>query len=211
LNTIRNQLEFIDDVNILYSGGDDVFAVGRWDKLILFAEQIRNDFREFVGRNDISISGGITMVREKYPIAKAAELAGDAEKSAKKYSDNDKKKNALNMFGENISWDKEFDLVKCWKIKFVDMCRGYNMPRSILHKIMEFASMKKRGDISFAWNTIYYLTRFEEGKEDVIKDFCQQLQKKLFDLTPPCRNYELIAVAARWAELETRKNRNNNI
>ncbi|KAA6316006.1 hypothetical protein EZS27_033624, partial [termite gut metagenome] len=180
LNMIRNQPEFKDDVNILYSGGDDVFAVGRWDKLVLFAEQIRNDFREFVGRNDISISGGITIVGEKYPIAKAAELAGDAEKNAKNY--NDKKKNALNMFGENISWDKEFDLVKDWKTQFI-VCIEHGMPRSILHKIMEFASMKKRGNISFAWNTIYYLTRFEEGKKDIIKDFCQQLQKKFFFLS----------------------------
>ena len=111
LNTIREKYK--DDVNILYSGGDDVFAIGRWDKLIEFAADIRKDFAFFVGRNDISISGGIAIVGENYPIAKAAELAGDAEDKAKK--DNGAKKNSFNMFGETISWHKEFDYIVEYK------------------------------------------------------------------------------------------------
>ena len=68
LNTIRNSADFKNDVNIIYSGGDDVFAVGRWDKLISFAHKIRLEFERFVGRPDISISGGIAIVGEKFPI-----------------------------------------------------------------------------------------------------------------------------------------------
>lgn len=83
MNTIRNSDTFEDDVNILYSGGDDMFVVGRWDKLIKFAYEIRRKFEKLVGRSDISISGGIAMAGEKFSIAKAAELAGEAEHNAK--------------------------------------------------------------------------------------------------------------------------------
>src|SRR5690554_8003189 len=72
LNTIRNQDKFKDWVNILYSGGDDVFAIGRWDKTIEFAIEVRNEFKRFVGnREDITLSAGIAIVGGKYPIAKA--------------------------------------------------------------------------------------------------------------------------------------------
>lgn len=204
LNTIRKRDNFINDVNIIYSGGDDVFAVGKWNKLIEFAEAIRRDFKKFVGRNDISISGGIAIVGDKFPIAKAAEMAGDAESAAKKFGP---EKNAFNMFGETISWGKEFEFVKDYKSQFVELCdeKGENMPRSILHRIMTFADMKKRGEISYVWNTAYFLKRFSSGKSDKIKSFCRNLSTELIELP---RNYELIALAARWTELELKK-RNN--
>lgn len=201
LNTIRKKYK--DDVNILYSGGDDVFAVGRWNKLIEFAADVRKDFASFVGRNDISISGGIAIVSENYPIAKAAELAGEAEDRAKK--DNGAKKNAFNLFGETISWKDDFGYVEDYKKEFVKLCgeREGNMPRSILHKVMTFADMKKRNQISYIWNTAYFLKRFTSGKPEGVKRFCDKLLKELLR-TP--RNYELMAVAARWAELELKEN-----
>ena len=200
LNTIREKYK--DDVNILYSGGDDVFAVGRWDKLIEFAADIRKNFAKFVGREDISISGGIAIVGDKFPIAKAAELAGDAEHNAKS---NSEAKNAFNMFGETISWKDDFGYVERYKKEFVELCgeRGGNMPRSILHKIMTFTDMKKRNEISYIWNTAYFLKRFTSGKSEAVKLFCDKLQKELLR---DSRNYEKMSVAARWAELELKEN-----
>jgi CRISPR-associated protein Csm1 len=200
LNTIRNKDDFKDDVNILYSGGDDIFAVGKWDKLILFAKQVRENFNKFVGRNDISISGGITIVGDKYPIAKAAELAGDAEDAAKKF--NNGAKDAFNIFGQTVSWKSEFDLVLQWKKDFVEKCSIEKMPRSILHKLMTFAEMKNRGELKYVWHTVYYLKRFSErGNGEIIKPFCEKLKTTILS---DSRMYDLIAIAARWAELELR-------
>jgi CRISPR-associated protein Csm1 len=220
LNTIRNKDCYKDDVNILYSGGDDVFAVGKWDKLILFAEAIRRDFARFVGRDDISISGGIVFVGEKYPISKAAALAGDAEDHAKQYNRNKFPKNAFNLFGENISWnykvsavedgfikieefDKkdcigEFGFVKWYMERFVSLCNEEKMPRSILHRLMILCNHMREGDLSYIWHTAYFLKRFSEQKSDKIKNECKILQVILCNK----RNYELVAIAARWAELK---------
>jgi CRISPR-associated protein Csm1 len=210
LNTIREKYK--DDVNILYSGGDDVFAVGRWDKLIEFAADIRKDFAKFVGREDISISGGIAIVGDKFPIAKAAELAGEAEHNAKS---NSEAKNAFNMFGETISWKNDFGYVERYKKEFVDLIKNENLSKGILHKIKTYALMikdnkekEKRGDrknMSYLWHTSYYLSRYMEShkKNQSVYDFCKNLRdRELLDT----RKYELMAVAARWAELELKEN-----
>ncbi len=205
LNTIREKEQFRDDVNILYSGGDDLFAVGKWDKLILFAETIRKEFARFVGRNDISISGGIVLVRNKYPISKAATLASDAEDLAKRFSKNGVEvKNALNLFGENVSWENEFDFVKEYKSRFVNLIQNEKMSHSILHRLMLLCQKMKDERVSYLWQTAYFLKRFADNKNDKIKEFCKQLQTDVLEK----RKYELIAIAARWAELELRFSNN---
>ncbi len=201
INTIRESKEFCNDVSILYSGGDDVFAIGRWDKTILFAEDLRDEFRLLTGREDISISGGVVIVKPKFPIAKAAELAGEAEEEAKQFGNG--AKNAFNLFGESVSWKDEFEFVKKAKAEMLALCeQPYNMPRSILHRIMLYADMKKHGDIKYLWHSAYYLKRFAEGKNTEIVDFCRHLQTNLFK---PARNLDLYSIAARWAELDLRE------
>lgn len=217
LNTIREKYK--DDVNILYSGGDDVFAIGKWDRLIDFAEDIRKSFHKFVGREDISISGGITLVDEKFPIAKAAQMAGEAEDAAKKYKNS--AKNAFNMFGESILWtEEEFGYVKNYKNQFVELIDNQNMSRGILHKLMIYAEMvktntqieenlkngiddKRKTNMSYLWHTAYYLTRYikQYDKNSEIKNFCTDLRDKQLSNT---ENYRLISLAARWAELTLR-------
>lgn len=196
-------------LNIVYAGGDDIFVVGRWDKVIEFADDVQKEFKDYCQNvlkdESLSISGGIAIVNKKFPIAKAAEMAGDAEDAAKKY--NNGQKNAFNMFGESVSWmENEFDYLEIKKNKMVELCsEPTNMPRSILHKLMVFNEMRLRGEISYIWNTAYFLKRFSAGKKEVIKQFCDSIQKDLFDTKRGGENYRLLALAARWAELELRE------
>lgn len=237
LNTIREKDIYRDFVNILYSGGDDVFAVGRWDKLIPFAEEIRNEFRKFVGRDDISISGGISIVGQKFPIAKAAQMAGEAEKNAKEYRDN--QKNAFSMFGEVVSWNDEVpdfsnisleDLLE-WVTSNYKICSEYAfvkanktilsqlisdnvISKALLHKLMLWYFERNEGNLSYYWHTAYYLNRFVERRKeynDIIKNFFRTtmvniLYSSKFDKSNERDYYRLMAVAARWAELELRFN-----
>ena len=210
------QERYKEHLNIVYAGGDDIFVVGRWDKVIDFAAEVKTQFSEYCNKElhdtTLSISGGIAIVNAKLPIAKAAELAGEAEDAAKKY--NGGAKNAFNMFGESVSWRHEFVKVEEWKKDMVNLCsEPTKMPRSMLHKLMLFNDMRKRGEISYIWNTAYFLKRFStDKKNDEIKAFCDKVQKELFDTQQGNNNYRLIALAARWAELELReiKDSNNN-
>ena len=213
---IQQKAEFRPHLNIIYAGGDDLFVVGRWDKVIDFAERIHRETKSRFGNDGISISGGIAVVQPKFPIAKAAELAGDAESAAKQFRDGEK--NAFCMLGKTVSWSQEFDYVKSFKQQFVSLIKDYNLSKGILHKLMLYSSiadrnklLRKEGkaeDFSYIWHISYYLTRFMKRYESneshrAVCDFCRSLRDKEIDYRNG-RRLELIALAARWAELELR-------
>lgn len=216
LNTIRNSEQYRDWVNILYSGGDDVFAIGRWDRLLSFAHEVRKEFRAFTGREDITISAGMVVVNNKFPISKAALMADEAEKKAKnlnKIEGAKPPKNAICIFGEAVSWQHEFDYVKEWKELFVSVTKREKLPKSLLHRVMNYSIRKKeridfrkkfehdRPDFSYKWQSAYYLKRFmSRYQSPEIRSLLEKLQIELF--TKPERVYDLLGVAARWAELE---------
>lgn len=217
---MQQESAFRDYLNLIYAGGDDLFIVGRWDKVIDFAERIHKETEKRFHDDGISISGGIAIVNPKFPIAKAAELAGEAEDAAKSFKGVDgQEKNAFHMLGKTISWEKEFAYVKDYQQKFVDLIKKYDLSKSILHKIMLYSSIadmnkvrRKQGkaeDFSYIWHISYYLTRYMKRYDcQEVKDFCKTLKDKELtsnkdkELTSKNgRNLELIALAARWAEL----------
>ena len=196
-------------VNIVYAGGDDLFAIGKWNSVIDFAAEVQKLFATHFNDTGITISGGISIVGPKFPISKSAELAGVAEETAKNF--NGGEKNAFCLFGEAISWNTEFDYVREYKDKFIEMIhRG--LSKGLLHQIIRYSSIVRqnrqiecgeyegRKDLSYLWHTSYYMTRYIDrcGSDDVIKSFCKDLRdRQLIN----ARRYELLSVAARWAEL----------
>jgi CRISPR-associated protein Csm1 len=215
LNIIRDEKEFRDWVNILYSGGDDLFIVGRWDKVILFAEQVQKRFKQFTGRDDITISGGMVMVGRKFPIAKAADMAGEAEKSAKNYGEG-KLKNAFCFLGQTVSWNNEFALVKLLKdtlMSFMTEQGGIQpLSKALLHQIMRFKAMKDDNDLKYLWLSAYYFKRYKEryckNKNTEAEEFINNITMKIVDgdsgyhIDTGGRYLDLLALAARWCELE---------
>ena len=215
---IQREPAFKPYLNIIYAGGDDLFVVGRWDKVIDFAERIHQETKDRFGSDDISISGGIAVVQPKFPIAKAAELAGEAEDAAKHFHDGEK--NAFCMLGKTVSWNQEFDYVKSFKQQFVSLIKDFDLSKGILHKLMLYSSIADRNklrrkegkaeDFSYIWHISYYLTRFMKRYEanTAVCDFCQSLRDKEIDYRNG-RKLELIALAARWAELILKDEINN--
>lgn len=194
------------ELTIVYAGGDDIFVVGHWNRVIDFAAQVQAKFEKYFDGDGITLSGGVAVVRPKFPISKAAELAGEAEDASKHFGFDGRykqyQKNAFTFLGTTVSWNKEFDEVLQLKNKFRDYCLYYNMPRSILHRLMILNDLCQRGEMKYMWNTAYFLKRFSEGKNNEVKKLCNELK---VGLTSP-RKYQLTALAARWAELELKNN-----
>lgn len=67
---------------IVYSGGDDVFAVGAWHHIVEFAVDLNNCFKKFTS-NRMTLSAGIGFFHDKFPIYQMAQLAGKLEEFAK--------------------------------------------------------------------------------------------------------------------------------
>ena len=70
------------EVSVVYSGGDDVFLIGAWNHVIQAAQRIHEQFAAFSG-GSLTLSGGIGMYREKYPIRLAADETAELEQRAK--------------------------------------------------------------------------------------------------------------------------------
>lgn len=147
LNEIwKEDEEFKNYTQIIYSGGDDLFIIGRWDLTIAFAERIKEDFTAFTCGGGLTISGGIAIITDKYPILKAGMMASEAEHKAKSHElkggENKEafSKNSITLLGKPLHWDTEYLLVKKLKddlLKYLSKDREerVGIPRSLLGKI----------------------------------------------------------------------------
>lgn len=217
IRLIQQKPAFRDYLNIIYAGGDDLFVIGRWDKVIEFAETVHQVFDSEFGKEGITVSGGIVVINPKFPISKAATSAGEAEDAAKQFREGEK--NAICFLGKTVSWKDEYNYVKSYQQQFVSLIDNYGLSKGLLHKLMLYASIAEQNkvrrregkaeDFSYIWHISYYLTRFVNRYKtnDEVCAFCRHLRDKELDYKSP-RCLELIALAARWAELILKDNNN---
>lgn len=229
MNTLLQSKEYKDRIYPIFSGGDDFFVVGAWNKIFEFAFTLRNDFNEFVCQHPgITLSASLLVVDESYPITQIARLAEERLEDAKNRSDlksNIKIKNAISVFDTVLSWEDFYEAKKLKeKIKQIIEWNGNN--RAIINKIQKsssgFAGIQKDAlfnkVIKFykVWRLNYYLRDFanisrknpnKEKIESTIEEIVRQYENLFFEAFKGNQtSIQIFPVAARWAELETRKN-----
>ena len=152
------------DVNLVYSGGDDLLLVGTWDSALETAYQIQKDFTAFTGANNsLSLSGGLIIADEKMAFYKLADLAGDAEDKAK-----DDGRNRLCLFNMSFPWERiknssdvsVHHLVSLF-LKGVSWSKQRARPeafsRSFLQKLLLLAQKYRINEDLWIFPKIYYL------------------------------------------------------
>lgn len=86
----------------IYAGGDDLFVSGSWNEVVEFAFDVYQSFRAYTGYNpDITLSGGISLAAEKFPLYQAASESGEAEDQAKGNG-----RDSLGLFGTTFKWNQ---------------------------------------------------------------------------------------------------------
>lgn len=222
LNTIWRETD-PERAFIIYSGGDDVFIVGRWDTTIALAKRIRNDFREFSCYNrEFSLSGGIAIVSPKFPIMKGADESDTEEKNAKNHNCAGKSKNSISFMDMPLNWDCEFDAVETLKTQIVELLKSGALPKSFVSKVMSHYANSEMTNHSIGkaktyWMLTYDLSRMKnrytpkvnEMIDNCIKEVCNKSNSTLNgnNLITDYHPLELWAFAARWAELEFRSDK----
>ncbi|NUQ82512.1 MAG: type III-A CRISPR-associated protein Cas10/Csm1 [Bacteroidetes bacterium] len=220
INTIIQEPDYRYDIYTVFSGGDDFFAVGAWDRLFSFATRIRSDFKEFTGNHPgITLSAGLLLVDDKFPVKRFAHLADEALDEAKSRQDaaGNLVKNAISVFGYTLSWD-EFDEARQLKDDILNLVKQ-KKARSVIGKLLLFSreleplrrgNRKSHIPLPRLWRLAYSF-RETAGKDtdspgkkqtdQLIEKINQIVFKRLKGQdTEPM----LVAVAARWAEFESR-------
>ncbi len=97
------------DSYTVFAGGDDLFLVGHWETMLAGVQDIEQQFRRFVGQHpDITLSAGIAMVKERYPLAHAAREAERHLEHAKQRSALERRdgsnRNQIALLGDLLTW-----------------------------------------------------------------------------------------------------------
>jgi CRISPR-associated protein Csm1 len=218
LNRIRE--EYQNDSIILYSGGDDVFVLGHWEKVLDMAQKIREEFRAFSGRRELGLSGGMVLVGGKYPIAKSAAMAGEEEDIAKAHVADKRQKDAFSVFGTAFRWETEWQIAYQEVLPFLMLhMENGNFSMNLIQKLFYFLGQQtgrfynEMGNEkkNWLWQSAYTFKRAKgkNGKTDK-NDAIDVLYK--FFLSREFKNVKFDAkqfeALLRIAQLLNRKNNN---
>ena len=194
------------NIVLVYSGGDDVFAIGTWNDIIEFSVDLRTAFKEF-SSDRVTLSAGIGFFDENYPIFQMAQKTGELEKIAKSYNENEigkTTKDAIALFGVEkndklnhvYKWDDFIGKVLNEKYKylksrinlkeneetekvFVGKSKWYSLMNLIRSQFEEKENEKHRIDIArFAY--IIARIKYDKQNERQEKNYLD-LKKQLFE------------------------------
>ncbi|MGE0084729.1 MAG: type III-A CRISPR-associated protein Cas10/Csm1 [Desulfococcaceae bacterium] len=93
---------YFRDVYTVFAGGDDLFLIGPWNRIIDLCVEIRKEFDLYVCKNpDIHFSGGISFHKAHTPIDHMAAAAESELEKSKSCEGKDR----LTLFGETVRWE----------------------------------------------------------------------------------------------------------
>ncbi len=234
INTLLENYK--ESIYTIFSGGDDTFIVGAYDKIMEFANEFREKFRDFTCNNTkYSFSASIVLIDPKQSVVNFAEVAEDMLDKAKNFSDD---KDKIVIMEEVFSWEEyKFILYLQEKIKIL-VIKTKN--RAILDKMMKSTKgfdriLKERGKMQRelkTWRFSYYLRNIvkdnREEVEEIIKFyetfvFKTKISKESFEINDKIfekyfkgsnimngieiRNPMALPIAVRIADFKTREKR----
>lgn len=92
----------------VFAGGDDLFLIGPWNRVIELAIHINTTFKEYVcGNPEINLSAGLCLQKPHVPLDHLAEAVETALAQSKAGG-----RNCLTLFDETVTWPEMEDLLK---------------------------------------------------------------------------------------------------
>lgn len=220
-----------DRLYLIYAGGDDLFIVGAWSVLPELAKQIRDDFRRFVGGDHVTLSGGIAIEHQKFPLYQLANDAKHAlDDQAKEFTrpNGGHPKDALCFLQTATGWERVEEVAN-WKDRLIGMLNPEDdiaaLPQGFLARLKEISvlysengthkhKLQRQEKITleqmeemvhydkWQWRLAYQLSRFGERYKDH-KDTIDELQRAIMRERDGL--ISSLHVLARWTALLTRE------
>ncbi|HRG77325.1 MAG TPA: hypothetical protein PLX69_22390, partial [Leptospiraceae bacterium] len=142
---IQNNEEYNSSIYTVFAGGDDLFLIGSYTKLLDFIQKLQEEFKkEFSDK--LTFSAGFSLTKPRTPIQVGATKAEQELKSSKEYAigtgENKKEKNAISIFGTTMSWTEYKEVLVYIReiIKFIES----GLPVSFLYRLLHFYKENKR-------------------------------------------------------------------
>ena len=222
----------VDKIYAMYSGGDDLFIVGAWDALPHLAHDIRMEFSRFVAENPtLTLSAGISLATEKFPLYQAARQAERAEEAAKNFTrPKGRDKDALAFLGQVLGWE-QYNAVWDRVAQLGAWIDARTIKRSLIQTLRAIDGEYRHGLSRqqrrraagrggqagqfyygpWMWKLVYQLSRVAQqarrtGNEDVAL-WIEDLRDVLVEPTGPITT---LGLTARWVEFLTRASENKN-
>jgi CRISPR-associated protein Csm1 len=205
-------------IAVIYAGGDDLFAVGPWDRMPVLAQRIRQDFHAFCAENPhLTISAGLVVDDPHAPLYQLAEDAKRAlDDRAKEHARSDgRQKDALCFLGVTIGWE-EAEAVFRDVEELAALVQGTGgvrpVPRALIHTLAQAAADRERSRRAdrdprpyygrWLWLAQYQIHRLAERLDD--PEARRRVLAFIDGVITPARIHTL-GLVARWAEYLVRE------
>ena len=171
-------------ITIVYSGGDDLFLAGAWNDVIAAAADLRNALAAYT-QNTLTLSGGIGIYQENYPVQLMAGEVGALEECSKKQPG----KNAVTLFDPAYSYGWEVFLQDVLKDKYETVRDYFDRPHDYgivcLYRLLGL--MRDSEDKIQTARFVYTLAKLEppqnapQDQIDAYRDFAGKLYRWMQD------------------------------
>ena len=133
------------EIYTVFSGGDDFFVIGPWDKIINFAKEIRREFSRFCGGNsDLTFSAGVFLAKSHEPVSYCSEMVEENLKKSKRKEGKDK----ITLFNQTVSWN-ELDKILNEANRIIDWLKSQPpiITRAFAHNLRKYGEMAYESQI----------------------------------------------------------------
>lgn len=98
--------EEFKDIYTVFAGGDDLFLIGPWNRIVEFTLFLSKSFKDYVCSNtQITLSAGVSVHKPGEPVPSISESAETAIKKSKT-----NKRNSITLFDETVKWQEFVEL-----------------------------------------------------------------------------------------------------
>lgn len=127
----------VPTIYITYSGGDDLVVLGPYDDIILFSQELRNEFKEWTCQNqDITISAGIFIGGPRFPAERGVKFSDNFLETSKSCG-----KDMITIFNETVRWEdhgsfKGFSQIMGFAKKLENLSRNGKISKSLVYSML---------------------------------------------------------------------------
>lgn len=165
---VKNNPEFKDEIYLVYSGGDDFFLLGHWQKVLEFIFLIKDHFDKFVCHNPkIHFSLGGYLAKDHDPVYLIAEKVEEKLLEAK-----EKGKNKFRFLHSNLKveeWKNLYEKAKILNKKVISTSFFYTIYGLINEDGILIDSNHYQNAISFYKMSYFYLRLVDSWSQEIIK------------------------------------------